>query len=199
MILSFADKRTSAVFAGRTGKGMDSRIARAARRKLQRLDVAAALTDLRDPPGNRLERLHGDRADQWSIRVNDQWRICFRWREDGAHDVELVDYHEQAAEKVPMAAVRSENDRRRGGVRASAVALCARTSPWASGEACRSFSPHPPDCPFWGTEHFSALRASLAARDAPRHRPNPGEWAPSSYPAPKIATVAAVATFSAAC
>lgn len=93
MIQSFADKRTGSVFAGRVGKGMDARVARAARRKLQRLDAAVELLDLRAPPGNRLERLLGDRAGQWSIRVNDQWRICFFWRDDGAHAVELVDYH----------------------------------------------------------------------------------------------------------
>lgn len=62
-------------------------------RKLVALDAAEALDDLRIPPGNRLEKLKGDRAGQVSIRVNDQWRICFRWREADAYDVELVDYH----------------------------------------------------------------------------------------------------------
>ena len=57
------------------------------------LDAAVALDDLRIPPGNRLERLRGDRAGQYSIRVNDQWRICFRWRNGDAHDVEIADYH----------------------------------------------------------------------------------------------------------
>jgi proteic killer suppression protein len=93
MIRSFADKRTIAVLGGRFGKSIDARVARVARRKLQRLDAAEDLADLREPPGNRLERLRGDREGQWSIRVNDQWRICFVWREDGAHAVELVDYH----------------------------------------------------------------------------------------------------------
>jgi len=62
-------------------------------RKLRILDAAATLEDLKSPPGNRLEKLRGDRAGQWSIRVNDQWRLCFRWREGDAHDVEMVDYH----------------------------------------------------------------------------------------------------------
>jgi Plasmid maintenance system killer protein len=62
-------------------------------RKLVAVDAAEALEDLRVPPGNRLERLKGDRAGQHSIRVNDQWRICFRWVDGNAHDVEIVDYH----------------------------------------------------------------------------------------------------------
>jgi proteic killer suppression protein len=62
-------------------------------RKLVQLDAAASLADLRVPPGNRLEQLPGNRAGQHSIRINDQWRICFLWRENGAHDVEIVDYH----------------------------------------------------------------------------------------------------------
>jgi len=72
---------------------MDARLARAVKAKLVELDSATTASDLRSPPGNRLERLQGDRAGQWSIRVNRQWRICFVWREDGAHAVELVDYH----------------------------------------------------------------------------------------------------------
>lgn len=62
-------------------------------RKLVALDAAESLDDLRIPPGNRLEQLRGDRAGQYSIRVNDQWRVCFRWRDGDAYDVELVDYH----------------------------------------------------------------------------------------------------------
>jgi len=62
-------------------------------RKLLLLDGAETLTDLQSPPGNRLEKLRGDRAGQHSIRINDQWRICFRWRDGDAHDVEIVDYH----------------------------------------------------------------------------------------------------------
>jgi len=72
---------------------MDARLARAVKAKLVELDSATTASDLRSPPGNRLERLQGDRAGQWSIRVNRQWRICFVWRDDGAHAVELVDYH----------------------------------------------------------------------------------------------------------
>ena len=68
-------------------------IERVARRKLELLAGATALEDLRVPPGNRLEALRGDRAGQHSIRINDQWRICFRWMEGNAYDVEIVDYH----------------------------------------------------------------------------------------------------------
>ena len=67
-------------------------IVRRARKKLLQVDVAASLEDLRVPPGNRLHRLSGDREGQWSVGINDQWRICFTWQ-DGAHDVEIVDYH----------------------------------------------------------------------------------------------------------
>jgi proteic killer suppression protein len=62
-------------------------------RKLEQLEFAKSLDDLRNPPGNRLEELRGDRKGQHSVRVNDQWRICFRWLSDGAHEVEIVDYH----------------------------------------------------------------------------------------------------------
>jgi proteic killer suppression protein len=62
-------------------------------RKLVAVDAAESIDDLRVPPGNRLEKLKGDRAGQYSIRVNDQWRVCFRWKDDSAHDVEIVDYH----------------------------------------------------------------------------------------------------------
>jgi toxin HigB-1 len=62
-------------------------------RKLELLDAAERLEDLRVPPGNQLEKLRGDREDQWSVRVNDQWRVCFRWQEDDAFDVEIIDYH----------------------------------------------------------------------------------------------------------
>lgn len=92
MIHSFADKRTAAVFAGQRPKGFPSDILPAARRKLAMLDAADVLDDLKSPPGNRLEALTGDRKGQHSIRINGQWRVCFVWRE-GAHDVEIVDYH----------------------------------------------------------------------------------------------------------
>lgn len=68
-------------------------IGRVVQRKLRQLDIAAELRDLASPPGNRLERLHGDRDGQFSIRINDQWRICFVWRDGNAYDVEIVDYH----------------------------------------------------------------------------------------------------------
>jgi proteic killer suppression protein len=72
---------------------LPSSLHRAMLRKLVMLDAAEQLEDLRVPPGNRLEKLRGDRAGQHSIRVNDQWRVCFRWRDGHAHDVEIVDYH----------------------------------------------------------------------------------------------------------
>lgn len=68
-------------------------IERAARRKLTMLEAAKKIDDLRSPPGNRLEKLKGKRVGQYSIRINDQWRLCFRWEEEGAADVEIVDYH----------------------------------------------------------------------------------------------------------
>ena len=81
------------VFVGEVPKGFPSQIARVARRKLAALDVARRLDDLRQPPGNRLEGLLGNRAGQHSIRINEQWRICFVWRGSDAYDVEIVDYH----------------------------------------------------------------------------------------------------------
>lgn len=93
MIRSFKGKKVEAVAAGRAPKGFPANLVASARRKLKWLDVAASLQDLRSPPGNRLEALVGDRAGQHSIRINDQWRICFRWSESGAEDVEIVDYH----------------------------------------------------------------------------------------------------------
>lgn len=93
MIKSFADKRTAAVFANRTPKGFPTDILAAARRKLLILDAAATLEDANSPPGNRLEALKGDRAGQHAIRINDQWRVCFVWQDDGPHDVEVTDYH----------------------------------------------------------------------------------------------------------
>lgn len=92
MILSFADKDSADLFAGKRAKRF-ANIAIAAERKLQQLDSAATLDALRVPPGNRLEKLAGDRAGQHSIRINEQWRLCFVWKEDGVHDVEIVDYH----------------------------------------------------------------------------------------------------------
>lgn len=94
MIRSFADKRSAALFVGYGVKGLDPQIGRRTRAKLQMLDAAHALDDLRVPPGNRLESLKGDRAGQMSIRINDQWRICFVWRDGEAWDVEIVDDHQ---------------------------------------------------------------------------------------------------------
>lgn len=93
MIRSFKDARTEAVASGRSPKGFPPDIVRVAVRKLTILNSVAVLDDLRSPPGNRLEALKGDRHGQHSIRVNDQWRICFVWKDGGAEDVEIVDYH----------------------------------------------------------------------------------------------------------
>jgi toxin HigB-1 len=93
MIRTFADKRTELVFAGESPKGFPSGILRVARRKLKIVDAAVALADLRVPPGNQLEALAGDRRGQHSIRINDQWRICFVWTPEGPTEVEVVDYH----------------------------------------------------------------------------------------------------------
>ena len=92
MIKSFAEKRTKELFE--TGKSRRwISIGRAAVRKLVQLDSVDTLDELNAPPGNRLEALKGDRAGQHSIRINDQWRICFRWEDDGVYDIEIVDYH----------------------------------------------------------------------------------------------------------
>lgn len=93
MIRTFRDKVTAAVFADRLPRGMSVELARMARRKLVMIDRSVDVTDLRTPPGNRLEALGGDRTGQFSIRVNQQWRICFVWRDGDAFDVEIVDYH----------------------------------------------------------------------------------------------------------
>ena len=91
-IQGFGDRRTRRFFAGEFIPGFQS-FERQARNKLQYLVAANSLRDLADVPSNRLERLRGDRADQYSIRINRQWRICFRWSDTGAYDVEIVDYH----------------------------------------------------------------------------------------------------------
>jgi toxin HigB-1 len=92
MIVSFRDADTEALAGGRRVRRFLS-IESVARRKLRQLQIAGLLGDLRIPPGNRLEALKGDRAGQHSIRVNDQYRVCFRWTAAGAEDVEIVDYH----------------------------------------------------------------------------------------------------------
>lgn len=93
MIRSFADKEAEGLFLGRSSRKLPPDIQRVAQRKLRQINQAAVLTDLAAPPGNRLEALRGDRAGQHSIRINDQWRICFLWSEGGADKVEIVDYH----------------------------------------------------------------------------------------------------------
>ena len=93
MIRSFADRDTELVWLREGAKRVDPRIHKVANRKLHLLDAATTLDVLRVPPGNRLEALEGDRAGQHSIRINDQWRICFRWTDAGAEDVAVVDYH----------------------------------------------------------------------------------------------------------
>ena len=93
MVRSFRNRETEKVFARERSRGLPPDVQRRAHRKLLLLDAAVALGDLRVPPGNRLERLSGDRAGQYSIRVNDQWRVCFRWERGNAHDVEITDYH----------------------------------------------------------------------------------------------------------
>ncbi|PYS82629.1 MAG: hypothetical protein DMF70_07775 [Acidobacteria bacterium] len=92
MIRSFRCVETQKLFSDRPSKKFRS-ISRSARRKLEMMHAAQELNDLRNPPGNRLEMLKGDRAGQHSIRINDQFRICFRWVERHAEDVEIVDYH----------------------------------------------------------------------------------------------------------
>lgn len=93
MIISIKDRRTKAVFEGLPVKGIGPDIRRQARRKLLMIDAAASLDDLRVPPNNRLKAMIHDRRGQYSIRINDQFRICFVWKDSDAYDVELVDYH----------------------------------------------------------------------------------------------------------
>ena len=93
MIQSFADGDTERLFSRERVGRFPTTIRRVALRKLLLIDAATTLDDLRVPPGNRLERLRGDRDGQYSIRINDQWRVCFRWTSGNAFDVEIVDYH----------------------------------------------------------------------------------------------------------
>lgn len=95
MILGFRCAETAAIWEGRRSRRLPQDIQDTALRKLRLLNAARRIEDLRVPPGNRLEALQGDRAGQWSIRINDRWRICFRWDEGqgGPRDVEIVDYH----------------------------------------------------------------------------------------------------------
>ena len=93
MIRTFADKRTASVAERKSPKGFPADLVSSAFRRLRQIDAATDLNDLRVPPGNSLEALKGDRKGQRSIRINGQWRICFRWKDGGADDVEIVDYH----------------------------------------------------------------------------------------------------------
>jgi toxin HigB-1 len=93
MIKSFADRRTQELYLTGKAKRVPPDVARRAARKLEYIDLATRLDDLTVPPGNRLQGLEGDRKGQHSIRVNDQWRICFRFVETDAHEVEFCDYH----------------------------------------------------------------------------------------------------------
>ena len=93
MIRSFADKRTRELFETGTAKGFPPDVARRAARKLEYVDLATTLNDLRVPRGNRLHALKGDREGQHAIAVNDQWRVCFRFSQGDAYDVEVCDYH----------------------------------------------------------------------------------------------------------
>jgi len=93
MIRSFADRDTERLWHGAASRKWSAELAKRGLAKLRLLDAAEAVEDLRTPPGNRLEALKGDRKGQYSLRINDQWRICFRWMEGGAYDVEIVDYH----------------------------------------------------------------------------------------------------------
>ena len=93
MIVSFADSATRDVWNRERVRSMSYELQRVALRKLVMLDAAVVLDDLKAPPGNRLELLKGDRAGRHSIRVNDQWRVCFAWTSAGPQDVEIVDYH----------------------------------------------------------------------------------------------------------
>jgi toxin HigB-1 len=93
MIVGFEDAEAEKIWNGLRSRKLPSDIQAGALRKLRLINAAKRVDDLRVPPGNRLEALKGDRAGQWSIRIDDQWRICFRWTEGGADNVEIVDYH----------------------------------------------------------------------------------------------------------
>lgn len=93
MIKSFGNRNTERLFRREPVRRYPADLRRVMLRKLVAIDAAEALDDLRVPPGNRLEKLKGDRVGQHSIRVNDQWRICFSWKDGNAHEVEIVDYH----------------------------------------------------------------------------------------------------------
>jgi proteic killer suppression protein len=93
MIRSFRDRETARVWSGRRSRRLPGEIQETALRKLRLVNAASRLEDLRVPPGNRLEALSGERRGNHSIRINQQWRICFRWKDGEAEDVEICDYH----------------------------------------------------------------------------------------------------------
>lgn len=93
MIRSFKSKETEKIFNRQRSRKLPQDMQQIALRKLRMLNRAMNIQDLRVPPANRLEKLSGDRAGQYSIRINNQWRICFEWRDEGAYEVEIVDYH----------------------------------------------------------------------------------------------------------
>lgn len=93
MIRSFADKQTAAIFEGFKVKALPTELQASARRKLKAIDSVVGVDELKLPPGNRLEVLKGGRKGRYSIRINAQWRVCFRWDGKDAHEVEVVDYH----------------------------------------------------------------------------------------------------------
>jgi len=93
VIRSFADRETEKVFHREHSRKLPGDVQAVALRKLRMLNNAHTLSDLRSPPGNRLERLVGDRQGRYSVRINDQWRVCFAWRDGDVFDAEIVDYH----------------------------------------------------------------------------------------------------------
>jgi toxin HigB-1 len=93
VIISFACKETERIWNGQYSQKFPEGLQNRALRKLRQLDASSNLNDLRHPPGNRLEALKGDRKQQYSIRINQQWRLCFIWKKGNAYDVEIVDYH----------------------------------------------------------------------------------------------------------
>ena len=93
MIQSFKDKETEKIFVRRRSKKLPGDIQQIALRKLRMINNARTLLDLRSPPANQLEKLSGNRTGQYSIRINDQWRICFEWRQGNAYKIEITDYH----------------------------------------------------------------------------------------------------------
>ncbi|MBE2196970.1 MAG: type II toxin-antitoxin system RelE/ParE family toxin [Anaerolinea sp.] len=93
MITSFHDTATETIWNGQFSRHLPNQIQAVARRKLRMINAAQRIEDLRSPPGNRLEALSGNRAGQWSIRINEQWRVCFVWNNGNAERVEICDYH----------------------------------------------------------------------------------------------------------